>query len=105
MEVDLLTKRGAGQLDLENGVPPLALLDQVRTWAIESNYPAITLITFSEVPWNRPLYEHLGFVVLSEQEFGPDLQTVRQDETNSGLDPASRVWTLVSTTVRMVGES
>lgn len=81
-----------------------ALLERVRVWAIASNYPAITLTTFSEVPWNRPLYEHLGFVVLSEEEIGPDLQTVRQDESHSGLDPATRVCMRVGTSVSMIVE-
>lgn len=35
------------------------LLDTVRSWAIEAGHPAVTLITFVDVPWNRPLYEHL----------------------------------------------
>jgi len=82
-----------------------ALLDRVRTWAIAANFPAITLTTFSEVPWNRPLYEHLGFVVLSEDEIGTDLQTVRRDDSVSGLNPASRVCMRVTTSVSMTVES
>jgi len=82
-----------------------ALLDRVRTWAIAANFPAITLTTFNEVQWNRPLYEHLGFVVLSEEEIGPDLQMVRRDEPDSGLDPATRVCMRVSTSVSMTVES
>jgi len=76
-----------------------ALLEQVRGWAIEANYPAITLTTFSEVPWNRPLYEHLGFVVLSEEEIGPELQMVIRD---GGFDPATRICMRVGTSVRMI---
>ena len=82
-----------------------ALLDQVRTWAIESNYPAITLTTFSGVAWNRPLYEHLGFVVVSEDEIGPDLQTVRRHEAVSGLDPGDRVCMRIATDVTIITES
>jgi len=82
-----------------------ALLDRVRTWAIEANFPAITLTSFNEVPWNRPLYEHLGFVVLTEEEIGPNLLTVRRHESNSGLDPATRVCMRVSTSVSMTGHS
>src|ERR1017187_6847328 len=47
-----------------------ASLDRVRMWASEAKRPAITLTTFANVPWNAPLYEHLGFVVLSEEEIG-----------------------------------
>lgn len=81
-----------------------ALLERVRAWAMAANCPAITLTTFSEVPWNRPLYEHLGFVVLSEEEIGPELQTVRRDESDRGFDPATRVCMDVSTSVRMILE-
>jgi GNAT superfamily N-acetyltransferase len=80
-----------------------ALLERVRAWAIEKGCSAITLTTFSEVPWNRPLYEHLGFVVLSDEEVGPGLQAVRQDEAAAGLDPASRVCMRIGTSTRMVG--
>jgi GNAT superfamily N-acetyltransferase len=68
-----------------------ALLDRVRDWAVESGCPALTLTTFTDVAWNRPLYEHLGFRVLAEPEIGPELQAVRAVETAHGLDPASRV--------------
>jgi len=68
-----------------------ALLDRVRDWATNSGAPAITLTTFSDVPWNRPLYEHLGFVVIPEQSIGPELATVRQAEAAHGLDPEQRV--------------
>jgi GNAT superfamily N-acetyltransferase len=82
-----------------------ALLDTVRMWAIETNRPAITLTTFDHVPWNRPLYEHLGFVVLSGEEYGPELQAVRDRETQSGLDPATRVCMRMSTSVRLIDRS
>jgi GNAT superfamily N-acetyltransferase len=68
-----------------------ALLDRVRLWAVSNNYRAITLTTFDDVPWNRPLYEHLGFRVLSESEIGPHLRAVREDEASHGLDVAARV--------------
>ena len=50
------------------------LVDQVRAWAAENRRPAITLTTFSDVPWNRPLYEHLGFTVLAADEIGPEFR-------------------------------
>jgi len=67
------------------------LLDTVRAWAIETGRPAITLTTFVDVPWNCPLYEHLGFVVLSEHEVGPELRAIQEHETQMGLDPVTRV--------------
>ena len=68
-----------------------ALIDHVRAWAVASGTRAITLTTFRDVPWNAPLYEHLGFRVLDEREIGPELRAVRDTETAHGLDPARRV--------------
>jgi GNAT superfamily N-acetyltransferase len=67
------------------------LLERVRQWAIATERIAVTLTTFSDVPWNRPLYEHLGFCVLSDSEIGPELRAVRAAEALHGLDPATRV--------------
>lgn len=68
-----------------------ALLDRVRSWALESCHTALTLTTFTHVPWNRPLYEHLGFRVLREEEIGSELRQLRATEAEHGLDPAVRV--------------
>lgn len=68
-----------------------ALLDHVATWARARDAAALTLTTFRDVPWNAPLYEHLGFRVLTEPELGPELRSVRARETAHGLDPATRV--------------
>jgi len=68
-----------------------ALLARVRRWAAETNRPAITLTTFADVAWNRPLYEHLGFSVIDENEIGPGLDAIRVAEADHGLEPATRV--------------
>lgn len=68
-----------------------ALLDRVEAWAISTGREAITLTAFTDVPWNRPFYEHLGFHVLDEIDIGPGLRAVRQAEADHGLDPATRV--------------
>ena len=68
-----------------------ALIERVHTWAIESGMAALTLTSFGHIPWNRPLYEHLGFRVISEQEAGPGLLALRDGETQRGLDPKLRV--------------
>ncbi len=67
------------------------LLDEVGTWARGRGLTALTLTTFAEVPWNRPLYEHLGFRCLTEAELSPALAAVRDHETTLGLDPSQRV--------------
>jgi N-acetylglutamate synthase-like GNAT family acetyltransferase len=68
-----------------------ALLDQVAAWARAGGMPALTLTTFTHVPWNRPLYEHVGFRVLADAEVGPQLRAVCDAEAAHGLDPATRV--------------
>ena len=73
--------RGVGKL----------LLDRVREWAESCAVPALTLTTFRDVEWNRPLYEHLGFVVLTDDEIGPELAALCRTEAAHGLDPNSRV--------------
>jgi GNAT superfamily N-acetyltransferase len=68
-----------------------ALLRVVRRWADEHGRAAITLTTFDDVPWNRPLYEHMGFRALDEPEIGPELRAARATEAAHGLDRAPRV--------------
>jgi GNAT superfamily N-acetyltransferase len=68
-----------------------ALIERVRVWAVENRLEAITLTTFSDVPWNRPLYEHLGFRVLDEGEIGGQLRAIREAERARGLDLRPRV--------------
>lgn len=68
-----------------------ALLVEVERWAAGRYMTAMTLTTFDQVPWNRPLYENLGFAVLKESDLQPGLREVRDVETRHGLDPAARV--------------
>jgi GNAT superfamily N-acetyltransferase len=68
-----------------------ALLDHVRSWARSRSLAAVTLTTFRDVPWNAPLYQHLGFSVLDDKELGPGLRAVRDSESAHGLDPSARV--------------
>ncbi len=63
-----------------------ALIDRVRVWAERTERPAITLTTFVDVPWNAPLYAHLGFVEVPEDKIGPELRALRRSETGRGLD-------------------
>lgn len=68
-----------------------ALLGRVRAWAVENGRPGVTLTTFTHVAWNRPLFEHLGFRVLAEDEIGPGLRAVRGAEAARGLHASMRV--------------
>jgi GNAT superfamily N-acetyltransferase len=67
------------------------LVDRVARWAAERRMPAVTLTTYADVSWNRPLYEHLGFAVLDDTDIGPELRELRVVEAAHGLDPAVRV--------------
>jgi GNAT superfamily N-acetyltransferase len=68
-----------------------ALVDRVKEWAADRQMTAVTLTTFRDVPWNGPLYRHLGFRDLDPAELGPELAAVRNAEAAHGLDPRARV--------------
>jgi GNAT superfamily N-acetyltransferase len=68
-----------------------ALISEVERWAAEEGLAAVTLTTFADVSWNRPLYEHLGYTVLDDYELSPELRQIRDAETSRGLDPSTRV--------------
>ena len=89
---------GCGHLEQVSVLPEVqgagvgrALIARVEEWARDEGYPAVTLTTFVDVPWNGPLYAHLGYRVLADDELGPELRAVRDEETRHGLDPARRV--------------
>ena len=60
------------------------LLEAACRWASEQGYPAMTLTTFVDVPWNAPFYAARGFVTVDAP--GPELQAVRERERLAGLD-------------------
>lgn len=68
-----------------------SLLEQVEVWAIDRGLPALTLTTFRDVPWNAPLYRHLGFRDVADDDVGPGLRAVRAAEAAHGLDLSTRV--------------
>jgi GNAT superfamily N-acetyltransferase len=68
-----------------------ALVHRAESWAVSRGIRALTLTTFGHIPWNGPLYEHLGFRILSPDQISPGLQAVRDAETEHGLDPHLRV--------------
>jgi ribosomal protein S18 acetylase RimI-like enzyme len=68
-----------------------ALIERVKDWARSTGRPAVTLATFYDVPWNGPLYEHLGFRVLDESELGPEMVARGEHDRASGLSPEGQV--------------
>ncbi|HEY2044221.1 MAG TPA: GNAT family N-acetyltransferase [Jatrophihabitans sp.] len=65
-----------------------SLLEAACEWAREHDYPAITLCTFAEVPWNAPYYARRGFVEVDE--LSPGLTALRAGENEIGLDAIGR---------------
>ncbi|MFE7274458.1 GNAT family N-acetyltransferase [Streptomyces sp. NPDC057623] len=68
-----------------------ALLTYAADRAHEQDLTALTLTTFTEVPWNAPYYARLGFRVLAEAELTPGLRRIRAHEAELGLDRWPRV--------------
>ncbi|MGW7519037.1 GNAT family N-acetyltransferase [Streptomyces sp. NPDC054796] len=68
-----------------------ALIEHVASLATADDVPALTLTTFSDVPWNAPYYERCGFRRLPESELTPGLRRIRAHEAGAGLDRWPRV--------------
>ncbi|MFB6848563.1 GNAT family N-acetyltransferase [Streptomyces sp. NPDC056373] len=68
-----------------------ALLAHAADRAREEGLTALTLTTFTDVPWNAPYYAHLGFRLLPEAALTPGLRAIRAAEAAHGLDLWPRV--------------
>jgi GNAT superfamily N-acetyltransferase len=68
-----------------------ALLAHAADRAREEGLTALTLTTFTEVPWNAPYYARLGFRPLREADLTPGLRAIRATEAGHGLDRWPRV--------------
>lgn len=66
------------------------LVDAVCQQARAAGYPAVTLSTFGDIPWNAPFYRRLGFVPLSDEELSEGLRAVQRAEAE-GLPNTNRV--------------
>ena len=62
------------------------LIEHLTERARAAGREALTLTTFTEVPWNGPYYVRLGFRFLVDDELGPGLRAIRRAETARGLD-------------------
>ena len=60
-------------------------------WAKKTGYPAVTLSTFRDVPWNGPFYARHGFRALEPGELGEGLRRVVEGERERGLQTDLRV--------------
>lgn len=83
-EVDVLPefgRRGIGR----------ALIETVFAWARGAGFPAITLTTMRNVPWNAPFYERMGFRVLGPEELTEPLRELLSAEIGRGIPAENRV--------------
>jgi GNAT superfamily N-acetyltransferase len=74
-------KKGAGK----------RLVETACSWSASNGFQQITLSTFTDIPWNRPFYEKIGFKVLSESKLSGSLNALREKEASIGLDIVQRV--------------
>ncbi|MFF7865349.1 GNAT family N-acetyltransferase [Streptomyces qaidamensis] len=68
-----------------------ALLAHAADRARGEGLTSLTLTTFTDVPWNAPYYERLGFRPLPEADLTPGLRAIRASEAELGLDRWPRV--------------
>lgn len=68
-----------------------ALVEHVCAWARDAGYPAISLTTERDIPWNAPFYARLGFVLLAPDDLTDGLRAVLAEEAEWVPDQAIRV--------------
>jgi GNAT superfamily N-acetyltransferase len=56
------------------------LVEAVCAWAHDHHFPAVTLTTFRDVPWNGPFYEKLGFRPVAPEDWGPEMAAIHREE-------------------------
>ncbi|MBL8189870.1 MAG: GNAT family N-acetyltransferase, partial [Acidobacteria bacterium] len=67
------------------------LVRTVCEWTQTSGKRAVTLTTFRDVPWNAPFYRKLGFRILEQDEWTPELHQLVEQEERRGLKRELRV--------------
>jgi N-acetylglutamate synthase-like GNAT family acetyltransferase len=67
------------------------LLEHVIAWAREGGARHLWLTTYGHLPWNRPFYESVGFVLVPEERCGPDIRHHLADQRRWLPEPSQRV--------------
>jgi GNAT superfamily N-acetyltransferase len=62
------------------------LLDHLAAHAAREGVPALTLTTFTQVPWNGSYYARCGFLFMDDLTLTPGLRKIREREAAHGLD-------------------
>jgi GNAT superfamily N-acetyltransferase len=68
-----------------------ALVATFLHWARAQSFPAATLTTLRDIPWNSPWYERIGFRILEPDQLTPELRHLLASEIARGLPAAGRV--------------
>lgn len=84
-------ERAAGAMFHDLGGLGKALLNTAASWAQQQGLAALTLTTYSEVPWNALYYRRLGFQVIPDAQLTGGLRRIREHERARGLTTWPRV--------------
>ena len=68
-----------------------ALMAWGEEWARQRRAPGLLLTTYGHVPWNRRYYEALGWFVLPETAWGPEIRATVAFQRAHLPDPQERV--------------
>lgn len=68
------------------------LMGDAMLWAKAHGYPSVTLVTYSNIAWNRPFYEKIGFAVRPPESLVSAQQHVMNEDAAAGFDPSQRVF-------------
>ncbi|MEO0534387.1 MAG: GNAT family N-acetyltransferase [Cyanobacteria bacterium P01_A01_bin.123] len=79
-----------------------ALVKTVCNWAKVAGYPAVTLRTFRDPPWNGPFYLGQGFQVIESSQLSAEHVELETSEERHGLRTKYRI-TLIYPTVKLNG--
>ncbi len=63
-----------------------ALVEKVIEASKLKQLKGITLCTFSDIPWNAPFYQSMGFEILEEQDTPRHVQAMLREEKSIGLN-------------------
>jgi 4-diphosphocytidyl-2-C-methyl-D-erythritol kinase len=64
------------------------LLEAVCTWASEKGYPAVTLSTFRDIPWNGPFYARMVFMLWNRERSRMALQQSLKQSAGADSEPS-----------------
>lgn len=68
-----------------------AIVNALCDWAANHGYRAVTLTTYSDIPWNAPFYQKLGFRVIPHEQLNESLRQHVAKEAARGLETLRRV--------------